>query len=232
MTDENERHLRDFYEDKALTYPERDEPALTRCAKAVGLARIEGGMSVLDVACKDAVLLEAIQAACLTVNYTGVDISERVIAKNLERGLNGEFVRANILDGLPMADASFDRVFALEIMEHVPRPERLLTEARRLLKPDGRLLLSVPNPYYYMEIVNEVRRRADSDGHLFSFNRANVGALLHHCGFRIEGSAGTCLLLPRSLRHPFRDNRFWVVKKIPEMLACSRVFLCKKAPLA
>jgi SAM-dependent methyltransferase len=230
VPDSPNKDLQDFYERQALGYPEVDETARARCDKAVGLAGVANGMSVLDIACKDGVLLRAIQGSGQQVVYTGVDISERVIAKNLENRLGGTFLRADVLAGLSLPDLSFDRIFALEILEHLPQPERLLVEARRLLKPDGRLVLSVPNPYYYMEIVNELRRRSDTDGHLYSFTRANLGALLARCGFGVEDSAGTCLLVPRTLRHPFRAQKLWVLKNVPEFFACSRIVLCRKEP--
>ena len=44
----------------------------------------------------------------------------------------------------PVADASVSNVLATETLEHVSRPERFLTEARRCLSPGGRLLLTVP----------------------------------------------------------------------------------------
>ena len=220
---------RDFYEQKATTYPEVDAPAIARCEKALALAQLSPGQRVLDIACKDAVLLSTMLRAGYETRYVGLDISERVIRKNRDLALPGEFVCDDVLAGTSFAAQSFERVFALEILEHVPEPKRLLSEARRLLTDDGRLVVSVPSPYYYMEIVNELRRRPDTDGHLFSFNNATIRALLAHCGFEVEASVGTCFLVPRSLRHPFRDNKFWVIKRVPELLACSRVYRCRKA---
>ena len=46
---------------------------------------------------------------------------------------------------MPMfADASFDAVFMMEVLEHVTEPQQALSEIRRILKPGGRLILSVP----------------------------------------------------------------------------------------
>lgn len=47
-------------------------------------------------------------------------------------------------DRLPFDDASFDWVFALEVIEHLENPRQFVTEAARLLKPGGRLLLTTP----------------------------------------------------------------------------------------
>lgn len=45
---------------------------------------------------------------------------------------------------LPFRDQSFDAVLCNEVLEHVRRPERLLSEAARLLRPEGVLILTTP----------------------------------------------------------------------------------------
>ncbi|WP_210324170.1 class I SAM-dependent methyltransferase [Azorhizobium oxalatiphilum] len=45
---------------------------------------------------------------------------------------------------LPMDDGSFDTLMCVEVLEHVPDPEALLADMHRVLKPGGRLLLTVP----------------------------------------------------------------------------------------
>jgi SAM-dependent methyltransferase len=227
MTDVTERY-RAFYDGKVDEYLTSDPMAVSRCEKAIELAGLDTSMRVLDIACKDAVLLKTMQSVGVVPKYVGVDIAQRLIDRNTAEGLPGTFVCADITAGGGFPDKSFDRIFALEILEHVPTPDKLLREAHRLLADDGVLILSVPNPYYYMEILNEVRRRPDSDGHLFSFTNANIGALFAHCDFEIESSTGTHLLVPKTLRSPFRDQKVWVLKRVPEILACSRVYRVRK----
>jgi SAM-dependent methyltransferase len=46
---------------------------------------------------------------------------------------------------LPFADGSFDRVFSFHALEHIEKPNRALTEMRRVVRPDGVVLIGTPN---------------------------------------------------------------------------------------
>ena len=45
---------------------------------------------------------------------------------------------------LPFEDESFDTVLAVEVLEHVATPDKMIAEVHRVLKPGGALLLSTP----------------------------------------------------------------------------------------
>lgn len=66
---------------------------------------------------------------------------------------------------LPFADASFDMAISWDVVEHVQDPERLLAELARVLRPGGRVLLTVINryafrdPHYHMPLINWLPRR-------------------------------------------------------------------------
>jgi SAM-dependent methyltransferase len=53
---------------------------------------------------------------------------------------------------MPMPDDSYDAIFCLAILEHVPRPLDAVRELRRVLKPGGTIFLYVPflSPYHAM----------------------------------------------------------------------------------
>jgi len=55
---------------------------------------------------------------------------------------------------LPFPDGSFDLVTSLEVLEHLVDPAKAVREARRVLAPRGRLVVTVPNTVYW-------RRRLD-----------------------------------------------------------------------
>ena len=75
------------------------------------------------------------------------DIAERNIAAN---NAKAEFKIYNGVD-LPFSDNYFDYVTSFSVLEHVSFPDKLLNEVLRVLKPKGRILLTLPNKYYPKE---------------------------------------------------------------------------------
>jgi len=69
----------------------------------------------------------------LTLEY---DTEENRKAKTADIFYDGQTV--------PLADASVDCVLFTEVLEHIPNPEEILMEIKRILKPGGRLFLTVP----------------------------------------------------------------------------------------
>jgi ubiquinone/menaquinone biosynthesis C-methylase UbiE len=56
-----------------------------------------------------------------------------------------EIKRGNLDERLPYADESFDYVVCVEGLEHIENPANAIREFARILKPDGTLVVSVPN---------------------------------------------------------------------------------------
>jgi SAM-dependent methyltransferase len=57
----------------------------------------------------------------------------------------------DLTEDLPFVDASFDSILLSDVLEHIPTPEQLWFEMARLLRPGGKLLLSVPFFYWLHE---------------------------------------------------------------------------------
>lgn len=84
---------------------------------------------------------------------TGLEIDPAIVemAQLRVAGLDG--VRALLYDGgeLPFDDGSFDVVESLDVLEHVPHPQRYIAELTRVLRPGGAVLLVTPNRLFPME---------------------------------------------------------------------------------
>ncbi len=63
-------------------------------------------------------------------------------------------------DGLniPYDDGVFDAAICTEVLEHSPEPEKLVAEIARILKPKGKLYVSVPFVWYEHEVPYDFRR--------------------------------------------------------------------------
>jgi 2-polyprenyl-6-hydroxyphenyl methylase/3-demethylubiquinone-9 3-methyltransferase len=106
------------------------------------VAAVGGRPRVLDVGCGDGRITGLVAATGAQV--TGVDPSE--VALGRARAAHPELpFLAPAKDGsLPFADSSFDVVVCINVLEHVADTQRLMSEARRVLGPGGRLAVAVP----------------------------------------------------------------------------------------
>lgn len=114
--------------------------------RLVELARLQPGETVLDVGCGTGTLaIAATRRVGPAGKVYGIDASPEMITlarrKAAKAGLDLIFETATV-EALPFPDARFDAVLSTLMLHHLPRPvrQRCAHEARRVLRPGGRLL--------------------------------------------------------------------------------------------
>jgi len=100
---------------------------------------------VLDWGCGLGGMLELV-ASESAARIAGLDLQEVCLDRIRSRHPDWD-LRLLVLPGLvaPFESASFDRIFLLDVIEHVSEPVELLRECHRLLRPGGVLTLSTPD---------------------------------------------------------------------------------------
>jgi SAM-dependent methyltransferase len=113
------------------------------------------GRRVLDIGCRTGALTQYYADGN---DVVGVDVDSDALARASER-LGIETVWADAEAGLPFEDASFDVAVAGEVLEHLADPAAVVAEIRRVLRPGGELVGSVPNAFRLKTRVAFVRGR-------------------------------------------------------------------------
>jgi ubiquinone/menaquinone biosynthesis C-methylase UbiE len=95
---------------------------------------------LLDAACGDGILRRYLAKRH---HYAGVDFSQRPLSRALRRN-PGTYFRAD-LTHLPFESATFDLVVSCQALQYLRQPEIAVSQMARVLKPGGKLFLTVPN---------------------------------------------------------------------------------------
>lgn len=100
---------------------------------------------ILDVGCGDGIWTN--ELAKKSFNVTGIDISRHDLKKAQKRAqVMGLDVNYNLVDAtnMPFDTQSFDKIFSISTLEHIQKDEAVLKECHRILKPNGSIVISVP----------------------------------------------------------------------------------------
>lgn len=135
----------------ATIYANEADPAFRRRALWIGqeLANHHGGpgASVLDIGCGRGFYLPLYEKLGLSATGVERDPGPRHVAEQTAARTGARIIDASA-ENLPFVDESHDIVVMSEILEHLDDPLSALTEAYRVLRSGGLLLITVPNAEY------------------------------------------------------------------------------------
>jgi SAM-dependent methyltransferase len=90
------------------------------------------------------------------------------------------------LEECPLRPGLFACVTMFHVLEHLPDPRAYLLTARRLLQPDGRLVVQVPNAAsFQFRALGKRWNGIDVPRHLYDFRECDLERLLESCGFEV-----------------------------------------------
>jgi SAM-dependent methyltransferase len=130
---------RPFYENPTIVGSRISHP---RSRLAISFAQQLVVNDVLDLGCGDGEVAQEL-GRVTGAKVIAADVSNVALEACRRRGLPTAGLQAGA--PLPFANNSFDLVFMTEVIEHLLDPSRTLNEIRRVLKPNGYLILSTPN---------------------------------------------------------------------------------------
>jgi SAM-dependent methyltransferase len=161
-----EHHLRRRDEGDFVFVPER----IPLFVEAIGR-----GKRVLDLGCRSGALTRHFLEGNSVV---GLDVDAAALEKVQALGI--EPVQANVEEPLPFEGRTFDAVVAGELFEHLQFPDALVDEIRRVLRPGGVLVGSVPNAFRVQSRLRFLRGLPPEDDptHLRMFSPRELRALL------------------------------------------------------
>jgi SAM-dependent methyltransferase len=177
--------VRAHYEDFWADAPEDPEPWAWERRRAMLLAAVRPGERVLDLGCGAGRFVAALRDA--GAEPVGVEIAQAALDR-AARNAPGADLRLLSEDGsVPLEHGSVDLVWCSEVLEHVADTAHLLLEVRRVLRPGGRALVTVPfHGRVKGALLALTRFEAHFDPlgqHLRFYTPASLAAALDHAGF-------------------------------------------------
>lgn len=123
---------------------------LHRYAFAIEISK---NKKVLDIACGEGYGSNLMSKSAAEV--TGIDIDETTINNASKKYFDKKirFIKGSILD-IPADNGYFDLITCFETLEHVSNHEKVMSELKRVLNPDGIVLISTPEKLNYSDKSN------------------------------------------------------------------------------
>lgn len=105
---------------------------------AFSLVKYGQGKKALDLGCRDGYWTKRIESKGYSVVSADIEPS------------HDKAIMIDANKKLPFTENSFDLVWCSEVLEHLSDPAFSVSEMRRILKPEGRIILTTPNSHFWL----------------------------------------------------------------------------------
>jgi len=179
------------------------KPVYIKSAELIESRFRTGTGKLLDIGCGYGFFLQEMKSRGW--NVKGVELSPEGRRYALDKFGIKAFSEA--LEDIAFAEGSFDVVTFIYVIEHMPDPIGLLSEVRRILKPNGLVLLRWPHSTPIMKILGPAARKFDvyhTPYHLYDFSPKTIKGMLLKSGFQ---AVETCI---GGYTRPVKKMSLWV----------------------
>lgn len=149
----------------------------------------------------------------------GIDISPHVVEqanKNLIKKKIKAFTKVGDIRNMPYPKNSFDYLYTMGTIEHLPDPKVAMREICRVLKKGGRAIIGVPNKYEWFGKSLALDFFAyigiKEDGYEFSFGWGELKRQLNDCGLELIDKDG-----PYFMPWPIRAADWFLSQRFPKL---------------
>lgn len=161
---------------------------------------------------------KTLDVGCGTKPYKHLFSSSEYVGLEIETTINREMKKADVFyDGttFPFPDGEFDSVVTNQVLEHVFNPEFFMSEINRVMKKDGKLLLTVPFVWDEHEQPYDYAR----------YSSFGLTSILKNAGFEITGLKKTANDF-RVIYQLTNAYFYKVTRNIPGLKQFTTLFIC------
>lgn len=170
------------------------------------LCKLAQNKDILDIGCVEHMIESSTNSEWLhgklnkvAKSCMGVDILESEIKALQAEGYN---IVAHDVTKEPLTK-NFDLIVCGEVLEHLNTPGDLLKNASKMLRDSGRLVISIPNPWYINVIIKNIFARApyvDNADHVSWFDSCTLCELGQRHGLKLDSFSGVAVKNNKSFR--------------------------------
>lgn len=149
---------------------------------------------VLDIGSNDGTFSKVILDKSKAKKLVGIDVIKKTVDWANKHWKYTKRMSFKVADAhkLPFKDNSFDAVFALEVLEHVFDPKKVMVEVKRVLSKDGYAVFLVPSDnllfriIWYFWLKFYPRGKIWRDTHIQTYRDNNLVKVSKKAGFKID----------------------------------------------
>lgn len=197
---------------------------MRRYKHAIEMVKLNKNDNVLDIGCGVGYQIHKIASKCK--NYIGIDFSKKSI-KLCKKTKNAKLIVADAHE-IPFKKDYFDVILMIDVLHNLYDPRKALNEAKKVLKEDGKIVISVANRNSFYGLTRYALDKLGKWNYKLSppinnwYSFSSIISLIESENFVIEKVRGS-FFLP-----PFFTGKFYLIpafKSIPKIYDKTENFL-------